>query len=327
MNSYLNAENIPRFVERVFAPDISFDAAAEALWAYQYAHNPVMKKFCQAWGGTGPTYMPIGFFKQFDMKTGGDWQPVSIFESSGTTGQVPSRHPVKDMEIYVRSVLQGWEHFFEKGPFRILALLPSYLERGNASLVQMVKILMDHHGLPGSGFYLRDFEALERSLTEGMEAGEPLLLIGVAFALWDFAAFTSLKLPTETLVIETGGMKGRRKEVVREALHDFLSRELGVQSVISEYGMTELFSQAYARDGHRFQSPPWMQVKVSDIHLPEMLLPPGYPGRLLITDLANLHTCSFIATEDIGLMHEDGSFEVLGRIDTAEMRGCSLMYS
>jgi hypothetical protein len=222
--------------------------------------------------------------------------------------------------------LEGFFHFFERKNYRILALLPSYLERGNSSLVQMVKLWMDEFGLPGSGFYLYNFDALSQAISEAADAGEPILLIGVAFALLDFAEQNKSPLPPDTLVLETGGMKGRKKEIIRDELHEMLSKGLGISHIGSEYGMTELMSQMYARRDGRFFSPPWVKVFISDIHLPDLPKATGQSGRINLIDLGNVDSCAFISTDDIGRMYEDGSFEVLGRLDYSEMRGCSLMY-
>ncbi|MEM7039175.1 MAG: acyl transferase, partial [Bacteroidota bacterium] len=192
-------------------------------------------------------------------------------------------------------------------------------------LVYMVKDLILEYGLPGSGFYLDDLDALHQALSEAMDRREPIFLIGVSFALLDFAEQYALRLPAEAVVMETGGMKGRRKEMVRAELHAHLKAGLGVSAIHSEYGMTELLSQAYAV-GDRFHCPPWMRVHITDLYVPGKLLPPGQRGRLCITDLANVESCAFIATDDVGIQHEDGSFEVLGRMDHAALRGCNLLY-
>ena len=314
------------FMDNLWSRLRSFEELKTELWDWQYHHNLVMKDFSDRLEAHGPISMPIGFFKHFEMKTG-LWQPELIFESSGTTGQTPSRHLVRNAELYRKNVLYGFRHFFEEGEYRILALLPSYLERGNSSLVYMVKCWMDTFGLPGSGFYLRNTDELRKSIYEAAEAGERILLIGVTFALLDFVEEEAVSLPPDTLVIETGGMKGREKEWVRSQLHERLKVGFGLNHIYSEYGMTELMSQAYTDDRGRFRPTPTMEVYVSDIHLDRLIQPAGMTGRLHIIDLANVHSCAFIATDDVGVMHEDGSFEVLGRLDTAEIRGCSLMYT
>lgn len=308
-----------------------FEALAAHLWSYQRQHNPYIKAYVAELEETMDRLprpyltIPIDFFKYAEMKIG-QWAPAAVFESSGTTGQTPSRHYVRDLSLYQQLVLDGFRAAFPDQAYRILALLPSYLERGNSSLVYMVKTWMDEFGLPGSGFYLDNMEALQQAMIEGAEAREPLLVIGVTYALLDFVAAYPTVLPPDTIVMETGGMKGRKREMVRSEVHDLLKKGLGLAHIYSEYGMTELMSQAYTGQDGRFRSGKTMQVMVSDIHLPTRLLPPGRTGRLHVVDLANIHSCAFIATDDLGRMHEDGSFEVLGRIDTAELRGCNLMY-
>ncbi|MEZ4826910.1 MAG: acyl transferase [Bacteroidia bacterium] len=312
------------FFRRIHQPGASFQELEAALWEYQFQNNPVVSAFCRELETTGPVSVPIGFFKHFHMKTG-DWEPQVLFSSSGTTGQAPSLHPVRDLTLYDKNCLEGFFRFFPRQQYRVLGLLPSYLERTGSSLVHMVKTWIEAFGLPGSGFYLYDFDALRQSVREAMVAGEPVLLIGVAYALLDFAEETDFSFPPDTIVIETGGMKGRKEEITREELHHRIGKGLGLSHIYSEYGMTELMSQAYTDHTGRFRPASTMRVYVSDIHLNRLIEPPGISGRLHIVDLANIHSCAFIATDDIGRMHEDGTFEVLGRLDTAEMRGCSLM--
>jgi phenylacetate-coenzyme A ligase PaaK-like adenylate-forming protein len=314
------------FQQKLFAPQADFDSLTDELWAYQSQHNPIMGRYLAELGTRKRSFIPISFFKQFEMKSGPDWQAEAVFESSGTTGQTPSRHFVRDLSLYRQAALQGFFHFFPNKSYRILALLPSYLERGNSSLVQMVKLWIDEFGLPGSGFYLYNFEALRKAITEASEAGEPIILIGVAFALLDFVEEKAIQMPSDSIILETGGMKGRKEEIIRDELHARLSAGLGVENIGSEYGMTELLSQAYALKAGRFLAPPWLRVFISDIYLPHLPKAPGRSGRINLIDLANVHSCAFISTDDIGRLHADGSFEVLGRLDQSEMRGCSLMY-
>ncbi len=314
------------FIQRLFGANPDFESLSNELWQYQRVQNPIMRRFLDLLGTEEKTFMPISFFKEHDMKCGGDWSPVATFESSGTTGQIPSRHHILDMNIYRQAALEGFFHFFERKSYRILALLPSYLERGNSSLVQMVKLWIDEFGLPGSGFYLYNFEALEQAISEAADAGEPILLIGVAFALLDFAEQNTTPLPPDTIVLETGGMKGRKEEIIRDELHQLLTKGLKINQIGSEYGMTELLSQMYAKSAGRFFAPPWAKVVISDIHLSSLPKAIGQSGRINLIDLANVHSCAFISTDDIGRMYPDGSFEVLGRLDDSEMRGCSLMY-
>lgn len=309
----------------LYGPAPRYEALTRRLWNYQRQANPVIARFSERLGLEAPASLPIRFFKDFALRCG-DWEAEAVFESSGTSGQQPSRHLVRSLGQYAQNVMHGYAHFFPPGPRRILALLPSYLERGRSSLVQMVKIWMDRFGLPSSGFYLYDFKALRQAILEAGEAGEPVLLIGVAYALLDFAEEMPFPLPPDSIVMETGGMKGRREELVREELHERLCRALGIGQVASEYGMTELMSQAYSLGGGIFRPAPTLRVRVSDLHLDRLDQPPGVSGRLHFCDLANAWTCAFIASDDLGRMHEDGSFEVLGRIDNSELRGCNLMY-
>ena len=318
--------DLAKHIPDIFASPLDFDAAEQKIWEYQLNQNPIIAKFCEHLGTQERVFIPIDFFKQFQMICGESQEDMTLFQSSGTTGQQPSQHFVKDISLYQRSLMQGYHHFYKEGERTLFALLPNYLERGNSSLVRMVQEWMIEFGLPGSGFYLNDLTALHKEMTEAMDRREPILLIGVTYALLDFAAEFQLKLPPDAIVMETGGMKGRRKEMIRTEVHQLLQTGFGVENIHSEYGMTELLSQAYALKDGRFQCPPWMKVTVSDPYLPYAPLPYGQTGRLLITDLANIHSCSFIRTDDIGKMYPDGSFEVLGRLDFAEMRGCNLMY-
>jgi len=306
--------------------DWDFGFWQQKLWEYQRMHNPYLQQLYQRIKPEGRFSLPIRFFKEFSLQTGGEWPIEAVFESSGTTGQTPSRHLVRDLGWYDRNVMRGFHAFFDPGPYRILGLLPSYLERGNSSLVRMVQVWIEQMGTEGSGFFLHDFEALRSAIREATIKGERILLIGVAFALLDFADEGGLNLPPNSIVIETGGMKGRREELTRPALHARLRNGLGIPHIHSEYGMTEMLSQAYTGADGRFRPSPTLQVRISDLHLDRLTLPYGRTGRIHLVDLANVHSCAFIATDDLGRQYEDGSFEVLGRIDNAELRGCSLMY-
>ncbi|MDX2249271.1 MAG: acyl transferase [Bacteroidia bacterium] len=312
------------FFAQLYSETRDFNSLEADLWTFQYRHNPAIQAFCKELGTDQPVSVPIGFFKHFEMKTG-EWMPETNFFSSGTTGQIPSRHPVKDISLYEKNSIEGFFAFFPRQRYRIMGLLPSYLERSGSSLVHMVKTWIEVFGLPGSGFYLHDFDSLRKTLEESAALGERILLIGVAYALLDFAEEKPIQLPPDSIVIETGGMKGRKEEMIREELHTRLQAGLGLKRIYSEYGMTELMSQAYTDITGRFRPAPTMRVYVSDIHLNRLIEPVGVSGRLHIVDLANVYSCAFIATDDIGKMYPDGTFEVLGRLDTAEMRGCSLM--
>ena len=311
--------------EKLLAAKAFPDELVASAWAHQVNANPVLRRFAGEWDAQTPLSLPIEAFKHHPVISGeAEWQ--TVFESSRTTGAAPSQHYVKDLNWYREVSIRGFRHFFPEKNYRILALLPSYLERGNSSLVYMVKDWMGEFGLPGSGFFLHNLTELRQQALEARQQGIPVLLIGVAFALLDLAELGPGPFAADTLVIETGGMKGRGKELTRMELHERLRAGLGVNEIRSEYGMTELLSQAYTGPDGRFRCAPTMKVWVSDIHLDELVQPFGVSGRLHVIDLANIDSCCFIATDDMARLYPDGSFEVLGRLDTAEIRGCNLMY-
>lgn len=295
----------------------------------QYQENPVYHEWCQLTGAdpakcktlVSIPALPISFFKSREVVSG-QFQPEVVFESSGTTQQLTSRHLVKDILLYRHSFLEAFRLFYgEATEWCVLGLLPSYLERQHSSLVMMVDELIRASGHPDSGFYLYDHQQLSDVLQQQETKGQRTLLIGVTFALLDFAASHPQKL-IHTVVMETGGMKGRRKELTRTEVHRLLTEGLGVTSVHSEYGMTELLSQAYSKGEGRFVCPPWMKVLVRDEEDPFVVKETGR-GILQVIDLANRYSVSFIATEDVGQVFEDGSFEVWGRLDNSDIRGCS----
>lgn len=268
-------------------------------------------------------FLPISLFKTHRVMCG-KFEAENIFESSGTTHQQTSRHYIKDRDLYKKCFLKIFQMFYgDVKEWCIIGLLPSYLERKNSSLVFMADELIKQTAHPKSGFYLYDFKRLKDVLTELEKSGQKALLIGVTFALLDFAEQYPVNLQ-HTIVMETGGMKGRRKELTREEVHAILCRQFGVATVHSEYGMTELLSQAYSKGHGRFYCPPWMKALVRDEEDPLLIKETGR-GVLNIIDLANVYSCAFIATDDAGVVHEDGTFEVLGRMDTSDIRGCSLM--
>ena len=248
-----------------------------------------------------------------------------VFTSSGTTGSVPSRHFIRDLKLYEESFTRCFQIFYgEPGKFRFLALLPGYLERQGSSLVYMLDHLIRKTERNGSGFFLNDMDTLEKHLQENHLADVQTILFGASYALIDFAESFPMNINGVT-VMETGGMKGRRKELIREELHDFLCRNLNVEKIHSEYGMTELLSQAYSSGHGIFRAPPWMKILIRDVNDPLQFLPCGQTGGINIIDLANLYSCSFIATQDLGKLYEDGSFEVIGRFVDSDVRGCNLM--
>ncbi|MCC5931074.1 MAG: acyl transferase [Cyclobacteriaceae bacterium] len=270
-------------------------------------------------------FLPIGFFKSRIIKNG-DWTEQKIFESSGTTFQTRSRHYVKDLNWYCKVSRYIFESFY--GPLKewtILALLPSYLERNNASLAYMTDYFIKQTKNENSGFYLYNYVDLLRVLKKLRKKNSSVLLLGVTFALLDFAEKFDGEDMSHVIFMETGGMKGKKEEITREQVHSLLKRQLNIKEVHSEYGMTELMSQAYARDGERFYGPSWFKICLRDVNDP-FSKPVGQNyGGINIIDLANIHTCSFIETEDIGTFYTDGSFKVLGRLDHSDVRGCNLM--
>jgi phenylacetate-coenzyme A ligase PaaK-like adenylate-forming protein len=271
-------------------------------------------------------FLPVEMFKRHEVLESG-LKPVHCFESSGTTGMDTSRHYIADLKLYEASCLAGFRFFYgDPGEYCILALLPSYLERENSSLVYMARFLMEVSGHRLNGFYLNGHELLLKRLSELHTSGQKALLLGVSFALLDLAERIQAGFPGLTLM-ETGGMKGRRPEILREELHDILSQAFGVQDIHSEYGMTELLSQAYAKRKGLFRTPPWMKVLIRNPYDPFSYLSAGQTGLINVIDLANVHTCSFIATSDLGKVHPDGSFEVSGRSDHSDLRGCNLLVS
>ena len=314
----------------------NFEEMAAQVFHYQFHNNSLYRDYCDALKVdislvkrvTQIPFLPVSFFKTHMVRTATEQEiqnkTTLVFESSGTTGETPSRHHIPDADIYERSLLQGFEQFYgDPGQYAILALLPSYLERKNASLVHMAKTLMQKSGHPDSGFYINEWEKLHEVLARLDQIGQKILLLGVTFALLDFAAAYPMAL-TNTIVMETGGMKGRREELTRNEVHAILKQQWHLKQVHSEYGMTELLSQAYAPADGIFKPTATMRVLVHDINDPLDVKETG-TGCINIIDLANIHSCSFIATEDIGNIADDGTFEVLGRMDHSALRGCSLM--
>ncbi|MDT7828499.1 acyl transferase [Pricia sp. S334] len=309
-----------------------FEAMALNVFRMQYSENLVYQEFCKHLN-TKPEdvrelnhipFLPIGFFKSKNIISIGK-KYETVFTSSGTTGSRISKHLVSDIQMYEKSFREGFSYFYGGiDRYCVLALLPSYLERQGSSLIYMVDDFIKQSGHEKSGFYLDDLEGLNDQLTQLEAAGTKTLLIGVSFALLDLVERHPLKLQN-TIVMETGGMKGRRKELIREELHQHLKSGFGVDEIHSEYGMTELLSQAYSPGDGRFFTPPWMQVMIRDTEDPMHYPPPGKTGGINVIDLANLDSCAFIATQDLGKLHPNGSFEILGRFDHSDIRGCNLM--
>ncbi len=369
MQTSIRAELLSKIAELTPA---SFETTALAVFRYQAAHNPLYARYLELLRRDPPVvtclaeipFLPIALFKRYAVQTG-EWAPAQVFTSSGTTGQTTSRHLVRDPEMYLDNTRRGFAQFYgDPAGWCFLALLPSYLERAGSSLVAMADYFIGLSRYPESGFFLNELDQLQRTLRHCRAAGIPTVLLGVSFALLDFAEQYPMDL-SGVLIMETGGMKGRRRELTRSELHQTLQQAFQVSGIHSEYGMTELFSQAYSQPVNTAQTPavqtafqglelypeasgsnfvlqtsnfelqtnapvlfspaPTMQVLTTETNDPFCPAAPGRSGVLNIVDLANLDTCSFIAAEDVGKVYADGRFEVLGRLDAAEMRGCNLM--
>jgi hypothetical protein len=309
----------------------NFASKALNLFQYQWINNSLYNKYCnllhikpdEVRDITHLPFLPVEFFKTHKVVSFPGAEEV-VFSSSGTTGMIASRHFVKSLVLYEQSFSEGFKHFYgDPAQYAFLCLLPSYLERTGSSLIYMAEHLIKMSGNPDSGFFLNASELLAEVLVKREQLGLPTFLLGVTFALLDFAETASLKL-NHTIVMETGGMKGRREELTRAQVHEILMPAFGVNTIHSEYGMTELLSQAYSKGGGKFNCPPWMKVLVREEDDPFAVKLAG-SGMLCIIDLANVHSCGFIETSDVGKVYEDGSFEVLGRMDNSDIRGCSLL--
>jgi len=269
-------------------------------------------------------FLPIEFFKSHKVVSSNE-PPQSTFTSSGTTGMITSNHYVTDVSWYTESFRKAFHLFYgDIKKYAVLALLPSYLERKGSSLIYMADDLIKQSGNPDSGFFLYNHDELYHRLKKLQQTQKPTLLIGVTFALLGIIENYAIHFPN-LIVMETGGMKGRRKEMVREELHHQLCKGFGVNAIHSEYGMTELLSQAYSKGGGVFVCPPWMKIIIRDTNDPMTVVEPGKTGGINVIDLANINSCSFIATQDLGKVYADGSFEVLGRFDNSDIRGCNLL--
>jgi hypothetical protein len=310
---------------------INFEETALETFQFQYANNGLYRIWCDRLGRRPSDIryvedipaLPVSFFKTDRVMTT-EFEPEVVFRSSGTTGTSGSFHYVKDLSIYRESYSSCFRMMYgNPEDWCILGLLPSYLERGDSSLVYMVQGLMQQSGHELGGFFLHDWEVLSGRLGKLVANGQKTLLIGVTYALLDFAERYPMDL-RDMVVMETGGMKGRREELTRVEVHDRLKESFGLGEIHSEYGMTELLSQAYSKGGGRFDCPPWMRVLVRDERDPLVVSTQG-EGVFQVVDLANRYSCSFIATEDVGCVYGDGSFEVWGRQDNADLRGCSLL--
>ncbi len=325
--------------KRIFAASsVNFTELAVELFNFQYRYNDVYRNYCntlnilpsQVDTITKIPFLPVEFFKTHEIKAS-YFEAEAIFESSGTTSSVNSRHLVRDTAVYKKSFTACFEKFYGQAKNKcILGLLPSYLERNNSSLVFMVEELIKQSDNNLSGFYLSDYDKLLRTILHNEILKQSTLLIGVTYALLDFAEKHPIQL-RNTIVMETGGMKGRREEMTRQQVHSRLQNNLGVSLIHSEYGMTELLSQAYSKGDGIFHCPPWMKVLIREeddpfaIFIADALQEKPITGAINIIDLANIYSCSFIATADVGRLYSNESFEVLGRMDNSDIRGCSLM--
>lgn len=309
-----------------------FEKIALKVFRFQYENNLVYQEFCNLLK-TNPQkvkslqqipFLPIQFFKSHSVVSNNN--PIeATFTSSGTTGAITSKHLVSDISLYEKSYRKAFSQFYGNiEDYVVLALLPSYLEREGSSLIHMVEDLIQLTNNSDSGFYLNNHEELIQKMISLDEAGQNVLLIGVTYALLDLIEKKTFQLQ-HTIIMETGGMKGKRKEMIREELHEQLYNGFGVTAIHSEYGMTELLSQAYSLGNGIFECPSWMQIHIRDTEDALTYISEGKTGGINVIDLANINSCSFIATQDLGKKYPNTTFEVLGRFDNSDIRGCNLM--
>lgn len=320
-------------MDQIFSVSPStFNNVALQVFNYQYRQVDIYRQYCDGLKRTPGNvkevsdipFLPIEFFKSYPVIDSSRTE-VKVFESSGTTGQVTSKHRVADLHIYEQSFQKCFTQFYgDIKDYVVLALLPSYLERDNSSLVYMAKNLIEGSGQNASGFFLNDFEKLYDWLDVLKNGRRKVILLGVTFALLDFAEQYKIDFP-DLIVMETGGMKGRREELTRQEIHMQLRTAFDVRYIHSEYGMTELLSQGYSAGDGIFRTPEWMKVFTRDVYDPLVFQQGAATGAVNVIDLANIYSCSFIATADLARVSADGSFEILGRMDSAEVRGCNLM--
>jgi phenylacetate-coenzyme A ligase PaaK-like adenylate-forming protein len=309
-----------------------FNEIAIEIFHFQYENNLIYKQFVDFLNIRTSSinnyskipFLPVEFFKNHKVVSG-EFNADAIFTSSGTTGIQTSKHFVADIELYESSFIGAFELSFGSiNDYVILALLPSYLDRTGSSLVYMANTLIGLSQNPKSGFYLNEYEQLHTLLLNLKEKKQKVLLLGVTYALLDLAEQFPVDFP-ELVLMETGGMKGKRKELIRDELHDKLKQAFRISNIYSEYGMTELLSQAYSVGEGIFNTPPWMKILIRDVNDPLSILPHGNTGGINVIDFANLYSCSFIATQDLGKVYSNNEFEILGRFDSSDVRGCNLM--
>ena len=309
-----------------------FKALSLAVFKHQFKNNKVYRSFCDLLFVHPSSistieeipFLPIQFFKSRKVLSSLE-EIQETFTSSGTTGSSTSKHLVTNINLYKESYLKGFAHFYGNiEEYTVLALLPNYLQRQGSSLVFMVADLIEKSKKVESGFYLDNIQELANKLLELNRNGQKILLIGVSFALLDLIEMQQFNLKN-TIIMETGGMKGRRKELVREELHTILQNGFGVTEIHSEYGMTELLSQGYSKGNGVFKTPPWMKILTRDTEDALSINASGKNGGINVIDLANYNSCSFIATQDLGKVYENETFEIIGRFDNSDIRGCNLM--
>lgn len=312
--------------------DAEFNALALEIFKFQFENNTIYRSFCDLLyknpsditGVSDIPFLPIQFFKSHTVLSSSH-SIEKTFSSSGTTGSITSKHLVSDLKLYEDSYLKAFKHFYgDIEDYVVLALLPSYLEREGSSLIYMVDDLIKKSNQAESGFYLNNLEDLAITLQSLEAKKQKTLLIGVSFALLDLVENYQLQLK-HTIIMETGGMKGRRKELIRQDLHHQLQTGFGVNQIHSEYGMTELLSQAYSKGHGIFKCPPWLKIITRDTEDPLTLQQANRAGGINVIDLANINSCSFIATQDLGKVYPNGDFEIIGRFDHSDIRGCNLM--
>ncbi len=312
--------------------DKTFNDKAIEIFHYQYNNNKLYAEFVKNFSidvnnikhYTQIPFLPIEFFKSHKIKSG-NFEEEKVFLSSGTSGVLQSKHYVKSLDIYKQSFHASFQFFYgDINEYCIIALLPSYLEREGSSLVYMANDFIKNSVYEESGFYIDDHKSLMEKLSLLAGRKQKTIILGVTFGLLDLAETFSLDFP-ELIIMETGGMKGRREEMIREDVHDKLKKQFKLNNIHSEYGMTELMSQAYSKGEGKFFYPPWMRILCREINDPLSLQTNHKTGGINIIDLANLYSCSFIASQDLGRTYDDNSFEVLGRFDNSDIRGCNLM--
>ncbi len=310
-----------------------FQNLAIDVFQYQYTNNSVYNAWVNQFVKNPESiksiyeipFLPIEFFKTNKVICGDENKTEEIFTSSSTTSQTPSKHYVSDLNLYKKSFTTCFQEFF--GPIEdycFLALLPGYLDRKGSSLVYMCNELIKESKHPLSGFYLRNLDEMEEVINQLKQKKQKTIIIGVSYALLDLAE-RNILLNDNFYVIETGGMKGTRKEMLKQELHQFLKNKFGIQKICSEYGMTELLSQSYSLGDEAFKEPNWMKFLIRDVNDPLSYLPHGKTGGINIIDLANVNSCSFIATKDLGFINENGDLQLMGRYDNSDIRGCNLM--